>query len=109
MIRDQEITAEKEVQLAGGKYAVLAAVVHRVDHHEQIRGEPVLLLGGILVNLGGGTGCDTILNGQRMEVENVLQHVLGLLGRWAFQVHPEKEVGVTEQGRHQEHIDVLAV
>src|SRR5664279_2640345 len=73
------------------------------------RQELVLLLGGILVHLGQGTSHDAVLDGKGVEVEHVLQHIFGLLSRWAFQVHPEEEVGIAEQGRHQEHIDVLVV
>ena len=109
VVGDEKILAEKEIQLARGEHAVLAAVIHRVDHHEQIRRELVLLLGRILLHLRRRADRHAVLDGQRVEMEHVLQHILGLLRRRVLQVHPEEQVRVAQQRRHQEHLDVLAV
>src|SRR6266487_3437166 len=44
-----------------------------------------------------------------MKMKNVLQHRLALLWCRVFQVHPKKEIGVGQQGRHQKDVKVLGV
>jgi hypothetical protein len=109
VVSDQEVLSEKEIQLAGREHAVLAAVIHGVDHHKQIGQEQLLLLGRILLDFRGRAHGHAVLDRQGMEMEDVLQHHLGLLGRRLLQVHPQKQIGVRQQGGHQECLDVLAV
>ena len=90
MIRDQEIFAKKEVQLAGREYAILPAVIDRVDDHEQIRGEPVFLLGCVFLDFGRRTDHDAIFNRERMKMKDVLEDKFGFFWRWMLEVYPQK-------------------
>ena len=42
-------------------------------------------------------------------MKNLFQHRLALLWCRFFQVHPKKEIGVRQQGRHQKDVKVLGV
>ena len=42
-------------------------------------------------------------------MKHIFQHILGFLRRWVLEIDPEKEIGVAQERRHQEHVDVLAV
>src|SRR5215211_6887033 len=44
-----------------------------------------------------------------MKMKNLFQHRLTLLWCRFFQVHPKKEIGVGQQGRHQKDVKVLGV
>src|SRR3954464_14959399 len=44
-----------------------------------------------------------------MKMENLLQHHVGFFCGRFFQIHPQKQVGVGQQGRHQKRVQVLAV
>jgi hypothetical protein len=44
-----------------------------------------------------------------MKMKNLFQHRLALLWCRFFQVHPKKEIGVGQQGRHQKDVKVLGV
>lgn len=81
VIGHEEVLPQKEVQFTGGKDAVLAAVVHRVDDHEKIGRKLILILGGVLLHLWVGGGVDAVLNRQRMKVEDAAQDGLGFLRR----------------------------
>jgi len=107
--RDEKIFPEEKIQLTGRKHAVLAAVVHRVNHHEKIRRKLVLVLRGIFLDLGRRAHRYAVLNRQRVEVENILQHTLRFLRARLLQIEPEKQIGVRQEGGHEEHLNVLAV
>ena len=109
VVGDEKILAEKEVQLARGEHAVLAAVIHRVNHHEQVGREFVLLLGQILLDFGRRTDPHAVLNGKRVKMKQVLQDELGFLRRRLFEINPEKKIRVAQQRGHQEHLDVPRV
>ena len=106
---DQKILPEKKIQLAGGEHAVLAAVVHRVNHHEQVAGEPLLLLGLVFLDLGRGADGHAVFDGEGMKVEDVFQNKFGLGRCRLLQIQPEKKIRVRQQRRHEERLDVLAV
>ncbi len=109
VIGHEKIFAEKKIQLARREDAFLPAVIHRVDHNEKIRRELVILLRLVIINLRRRAHVHAILDGQRMKMKNFLQNVFGFLRSRIFQIHPQKQIGVGQQGRHQEHINVLAV
>src|SRR6266545_7084011 len=44
-----------------------------------------------------------------MKMKNLFQHRLTLFWCRFFQVHPKKEIGVGQQGRHQKDVKVLGV
>ena len=48
---DEKVFAEKEVQLARAEHSVFATVIHRMDHHEQIRRKSIALLGRVFLDL----------------------------------------------------------
>jgi hypothetical protein len=81
--------------------------LHRVNDHEQIRREQIAFLRRIFFDLRRRTRLHAILDGQRMKMENLLQHFLPFRLRGIFQIHPEKKVRVREQRRHQKNFDVL--
>ena len=105
----QEILPEKEVQFLRREHAILPAVVHRMDHHEQVRGELVLVLRHILLDLWRWAHRDAVLDRQLVEVKNVLQHQFGLLRRRLLQIEPQEEIGIRQQRRHEKSLNVLAV
>ncbi len=109
VVGDEKIFAEKKIQFTRGKQPVLPAVIHRVDHDEQIRREPVFLLGIVFLHLRRLAHGDAVLDGQRMKMKHIFQNRLHLLLGRRFKVNPEKQIRVREQGRHQEHIYVPAV
>jgi hypothetical protein len=51
VVGDQEILPEKKIQLTRREHAVAPAVIHGVDHHENVRRELVLVFRGVLLNL----------------------------------------------------------
>ena len=107
--RYKKILAEVKTQLRRREHPVLAAVVHRVDHHEQVRGKCVVLFWQILLDLWRGTFCDTVFDRERVKVEDVFQQELRFLRGGIFEVNPQEQLGVRQQRRHQEQLDVLAV
>ena len=109
MVRDQKVLSQEEIQLAGREHAVLATVINRMNHHEQIGRKSVLFLRRILLDFRRRAQHDAIFNRERMEVKNVFQDKLGFLGRRLLQINPEKQVRVRQKRRHQERFDVLAV
>jgi hypothetical protein len=44
-----------------------------------------------------------------MKMKNLFQDSLALLWCRFFQVHPKKEIGVGQQGRHQKDVKILGV
>ena len=109
MIRHEKVLPQEEVQFARCEYSVFATVIHRMDHHEQIGRESIVLLWRVFLDLRGCTYCDAVLNRKRMKMKNLFQHRLAFLCCRVFQVHPKKEIGVGQQGRHQKDVEVLGV
>ena len=62
MISHQKILAKEEVQFAGGKDSIFAAVIYRVDHYEKIGGERIVFLGCVLFHLGRGAHRNTVFD-----------------------------------------------
>jgi len=106
VVGDEEVLPEEEVQLARGEGPVLAAVVHGVDHHEQVGVEAVLLLGLVGLDLWRGALVDAVLHRERVEMEHALEQLAGVLRAGVLEVHPQEEVGVRQEGRHEEQVDV---
>ena len=106
VVGDQEVLPEEEVQLAGGEGPVLAAVVDRMDDHEQVGVEAVVLLGLVGLDLRRGALVDAVLDRERVEVEHALEQLAGVVRRRVLQIHPQEQVGVRQEGRHQEQVDV---
>ena len=107
--RHQEILAQVKTQFRRREHPVLPAVVHRVDHHEQVRRKGILLLRQILLHLRRRTLRHAVLDGQGMKMEDVFEEKIGLLRSRILEVNPQEQIGVHQQRRHQEQIDVLAV
>ena len=74
VIRHQKILPQEEVQFARREYSVFAAVIHRMDHHEQIGREFVVLLGRVFLDLRDATHHHAVFDRKRMKMKNVLQH-----------------------------------
>src|SRR5947207_2647294 len=70
VIGHQKILAQKEIQLARREHAVLAAVVHRVNHHEQVRRKSILFLRAVFLNLWRRTEHHTVFDRERMKMEH---------------------------------------
>ncbi len=66
-------------------------------------------LGVYSSTLGDELTVDAILDGQRMEMKHAGENRLHLLRRRVFKVHPEKQVRVRQQRRHEEQINVPRV
>jgi hypothetical protein len=109
VVGHQEVLPEEEVKLGGREHAVLAAVVDRMDHHEEVRGEPIFFLGEILLDLGRRGFGDAVLDGEWVEVEDIAENHLAPPRGGGFDIDPEEEVGVGQEGGHQERGDVLSV
>ena len=106
MVGHQEILAEEEVELAGGEHPVFAAVIDCVNDDEEVGSEFILFAGRILIDFGQGAGGDTILYGKGVEVKDTFEDGFSLLRARALEVHPKEQVGIGEQRRHQEPVDV---
>jgi len=106
VVGDQEVLPEEEVELTGGEGPVFAAVVHGMDDHEQVGVEAVVFLGLVGLDLRRGTLVDAVFDRERMEVEHALQQLAGVFRGRILQIHPQEEVGVRQEGRHQEQVDV---
>src|SRR3954469_291304 len=109
VVRHQKILAQKEIQFARRENAILPAVIHTVDHHEKVSGKFIVVLGRVLLYLRGGADSHAVLDRERMEMEYIYEDKFLLSGSGLFQVDPEKEVRVRQEGRHEEHFYVRAV
>ena len=109
MVCDQEVLSQEKVQFAGRKDTIFAAVIDAVDDNEQVGGEHIPLSRLVFFYLRRRAGSDAVLDGKRVEVEDIFQNELGFLGRGVLQVHPQEQVGIGQQSGHQEHVDVPAV
>jgi hypothetical protein len=79
-VSDKEFLAQEEIEL--GRVELLStSEVHRVRHDEEI----VL----VVFDLGQAARCDAVLDGQGVEREDALQHLLDLLVSRILQVDPE--------------------
>ena len=106
VISYEKILSEEEVQLAGGKYAVLATVIHCVDDHEKVGRKLVFILGGEFLHFGCRADTNAVFNGERVEMEQRFQDEFLFFVGWIFEINPEEQVGVAQQGRHQKHLNV---
>src|SRR5439155_4515660 len=102
MVGDQKVLSQEEIQLAGREHAVLATVINRMNHHEQIGRKSVLFLRRIHLDFRRRAQHDEIFNLERMKGKNLLQEKLDFLGRRLVQINPEKQVRDRQKRRHQE-------
>jgi hypothetical protein len=109
MVGNEKVLPEKEIEFVGGEDAVLATVVDRMNNDEQIGHKLISVFGRVLFYLGARADSDAVFNRKRVKVENVFEHRFAFFGCCAFQIHPEKEVRVAQQRRHQDRFDVSAV
>ena len=107
VVRDEEISTQEEIELAGRKDAVGPIVIHGMDHHEKVGRKQIILLGIKAIHLGRGTVVDAIVNAQLVEMEDPAQDLPRLFRRGILQIHPQEQVGIRQQTRHQKDIDVL--
>ena len=42
-------------------------------------------------------------------MENVFEDEFGLLDCWLLEIHPQKEVRVRQEGRHEKYLNILGV
>src|SRR5262249_12188111 len=109
VIGDEEIFPEEEIEFAGGKDAIFAAVIDGVDGHEEIGSEFVVGSGNVFLDIGELADSNAVFNGKGVEMKDVFQNGLGFFRGRFFKINPEKKIGVGKQCGHEEHLNVLGM
>ena len=90
--RDEVFLAEEEIELGGGEL-VRAREIDGVGDDEEIR--------FVVLDLRQGTRRDTVLDGERVKLENALENGFGFLVGGVVEIHPQDQalVGADEAQR----------
>src|SRR5437870_3808751 len=106
MVSDQEIFPEKEVQFLRGKSAFFSAIVHGMDHDENVGGEFIAGLRIVFFDFRKRSELKAVLDGQWVEVKDFFKNEPGFVGGGALQVDPKEQVRVFEDGWEEAHLEI---